>query len=119
MSITVVAGCSARSVTSGADVDLLSIGSAAASPSGVAFGGAPCDWSLNVTTTQNITVTISLASGDNAGLVPVTGWTTLVTAAAPFVLAVDAETARRVRVQARASSTTAAVNADFIAAVSQ
>jgi hypothetical protein len=98
-------GRASVSVTSGAEVDLLSTSSA-----GVALGEVT-RWCLTVSTDQTITVRLYKASGSNAGLVLVRSDSA--TSAAPLVLEYDGEEALRMRVTGQASSTTATVNCDL------
>lgn len=115
MSVIVQAGASARSVTSGAEVDLLGVtvsGSLTFNAAGVALAGAG-RWTLKVTTTQDVTVRVYSAAGANAGLGILSALTSTVTLAAPLTLSGDGESASVLRVTAQAASTTAAVSADF------
>lgn len=105
--VVVVAGRSGVSVTSGAEVDLLST-----STDGVGLNGA-VRWSLVVETTQDITVRVYKRAGSNAGFVILTALTGTATSAAPKVIEFDAETALSLRVTGQATSTTASVNCDF------
>jgi hypothetical protein len=99
------AGLAALTVTSGAAVDLLS-----SSTSGIPVANVR-SWILTVTTDHDITVSIYKAAGVNCGLVLVT--THAVTSSAPLSVEMVGECSQRLRVTAIASSTTAAVNADF------
>ena len=106
MTVIVSAGASARAVTSAAEVDLLGVnvaGTTTYSASGVALAGAS-RWKLKVTTDHDITVRVYDSAGGNAGLTILSSLTSTVT---------SAESAATLRVTAQASSTTAAVNADF------
>lgn len=112
MAIVVQAGCSARSVTSAGEVALLSIDGTTYPTAGVALANS-VRFTVCVTTTQDVTVRVYLAGGNNAGLAIVTGWTVVTTSSAPYTLQVDGNAAQRVYVTAQASSTTAAVNCDL------
>ena len=107
--ITMTAGRANVSVTSGVAVDLLNSGT-----TGVAIPRA-FSWTLIVSTSQDITVAVSVAVGPNCGFTTVSGWTSTVTAAAPLVLQVSEYPVAQIRVQAIAASTTATVNCDFLA----
>ena len=111
MSVTIQAGCSALAVTSGSPVDLLGLGSTF-STAGVALAGAS-RWSLTITTDHDVAVKIFKSAGPNAGLVEVSGLATVVTSAAPLTVEFSDEANVALRVTAQASSTTAAVSADF------
>lgn len=111
MSIVVFAGCSARSVSSASQVDLLGQGSTF-NAEGVSLVNAT-KWTLMVSTDQDVTVRVSKAAGPNAGLIVLSDLTTVVTSAAPFVVEFEGEANQRMRVTAQASATTAAVNCDF------
>lgn len=111
MPIILQAGCSARAVTSATPVAVLGQG-ATFSTDGIALTNV-AKWTLTVTTDHDVNVVISLAAGPNAGLVPVAGLATTVTAAAPLYIAQDVESGQRLYVTAQAVSTTAAVSADF------
>lgn len=106
--VVVVAGRSGVSVTSGAEVDLLST-----STDGVSLNGA-VRWCLTIETTQNVTVRVYKSAGSNAGLVLLSSLTATATSASPMTIEYDAETCLVMRVTAQASSTTASVNADLI-----
>jgi hypothetical protein len=113
MSVVIAAGCSARAVTSAAAVALLSAdGGVTFSTSGVALAGTS-QWSLAVTTTQDVNVKVYVGAGMLAGLVELTALATTVTSAAPVVLSASGESGNRLYVTAQAVATTAAVNADF------
>jgi len=113
MSVVIAAGCSARAVTSAAAVALLSAdGGVTFSTSGVALAGTS-QWSLAVTTTQDVNVRVYVGAGMLAGLVELTALATTVTSAAPVVLSASGESGNRLYVTAQAVATTAAVNADF------
>ena len=113
MSVVIAAGCAARSVSSAAPVALLSAdGGTTFSTSGVALAGTS-QWSLTVTTSQNINVKIYVGAGMLAGLVELTALAATVTSAAPLVISASGESGNRLYVTAQAVSTTAAVNADF------
>lgn len=111
MSIIVQAGCSARAVTSAAEVDLLGQGSTF-STAGVALAGAS-KWSLAVSSDQDVTVRVYKAAGPNAGLTIVSDLTGVVTSSGPVLIECEGESNAAMRVTAQASSTTAAVNCDF------
>jgi len=113
MSVVIAAGCSARAVTSAAAVALLSAdGGVTFSTSGVALAGTS-QWSLAITTTQDVNVKVYVGAGMLAGLVELTALATTVTSAAPVVLSASGESGNRIYVTAQAVATTAAVNADF------
>ena len=113
MSVVIAAGCSARAVTSAAAVALLSAdGGVTFSTSGVALAGTS-QWSLAITTTQDVNVKVYVGAGMLAGLVELTALATTVTSAAPVVLSASGESGNRLYVTAQAVATTAAVNADF------
>jgi hypothetical protein len=113
MSVVIAAGCSARAVTSVAPVALLSAdGGVTFSTSGVALAGTS-QWSLAITTTQDVNVKVFVGAGMLAGLVELTALATTVTSAAPVVLSASGESGNRIYVTAQAVATTAAVNADF------
>ena len=113
MSVVIAAGCSARAVTSVAAVALLSAdGGVTFSTSGVALAGTS-QWSLAITTTQDVNVKVYVGAGMLAGLVELTALATTVTSAAPVVLSASGESGNRLYVTAQAVATTAAVNADF------
>lgn len=113
MSVVIAAGCAARSVTSAAAVALLSAdGGTTFSTSGVALAGTS-QWSLTVTTSQNINVKIYVGAGMLAGLVELTALAATVTSAAPLVISASGESGNRLYVTAQAVAATAAVNADF------
>lgn len=115
MTVIVSAGASARAVTSAAEVDLLGVnvaGTTTYSASGVALAGAS-RWKLKVTTDHDITVRVYDSSGSNAGLTILSALTAVVTSATPLTISASDESAATLRVTAQASSTTAAVNADF------
>ena len=113
MSVVIAAGCSARAVTSVAPVALLSAdGGVTFSTSGVALAGTS-QWSLAITTTQDVNVKVYVGAGMLAGLVELTALATTVTSAAPVVLSASGESGNRLYVTAQAVATTAAVNADF------
>ena len=113
MSVVIAAGCSARAVTSVAAVALLSAdGGVTFSTSGVALAGTS-QWSLAITTTQDVNVKVYVGAGMLAGLVELTALATTVTSAAPVVLSASGESGNRIYVTAQAVATTAAVNADF------
>jgi hypothetical protein len=113
MSVVIAAGCSARAVTSVAPVALLSAdGGVTFSTSGVALAGTS-QWSLAITTTQDVNVKVYVGAGMLAGLVELTALATTVTSAAPVVLSASGESGNRIYVTAQAVATTAAVNADF------
>ena len=113
MSVVIAAGCSARAVTSATAVALLSAdGGVTFSTSGVALAGTS-QWSLAITTTQDVNVKVYVGAGMLAGLVELTALATTVTSAAPVVLSASGESGNRIYVTAQAVATTAAVNADF------
>ena len=113
MSVVIAAGCSARAFTSVAPVALLSAdGGVTFSTSGVALAGTS-QWSLAITTTQDVNVKVYVGAGMLAGLVELTALATTVTSAAPVVLSASGESGNRIYVTAQAVATTAAVNADF------
>lgn len=113
MSVVIAAGCAARSVSSAAPVALLSAdGGTTFSTSGVALAGTS-QWSLTVTTSQNVNVKIYVGAGMLAGLVELTALAATVTSAAPLVISASGESGNRLYVTAQAVSTTASVNADF------
>jgi hypothetical protein len=113
MSVVIAAGCSARAVTSATAVALLSAdGGVTFSTSGVALAGTS-QWSLAVTTTQDVNVKVFVGAGMLAGLIELTALATTVTSAAPVVLSASGESGNRLYVTAQAVATTAAVNADF------
>lgn len=113
MSVVIAAGCAARSVTSAAAVALLSAdGGITFSASGVALAGTS-QWSLTVTTTQDVAVKVYVGAGMLAGLVELTALATTVTSAAPLVLSASGESGNRLYVTAQAVAATASVNADF------
>jgi hypothetical protein len=113
MSVVIAAGCSARAVTSVAPVALLSAdGGVTFSTSGVALAGTS-QWSLAITTTQDVNVKVFVGAGMLAGLIELTALATTVTSAAPVVLSASGESGNRIYVTAQAVATTAAVNADF------
>ena len=113
MSVVIAAGCSARAVTSAAAVALLSAdGGVTFSTAGVALAGTS-QWSLAVTTTQDVNVKVFVGAGMLAGLIELTALATTVTSAAPVVLSASGESGNRIYVTAQAVATTAAVNADF------
>ena len=109
MTITATGGVAAVSVTSAAEVDLLS-----ANAAGISIPRA-FSWSLTVNTTQNITVRVYVAVGPNCGLTILSAATSTVTSAAPLVIQSSEYPAQRIRVTAQAASTTATVNCDFLA----
>jgi pheromone shutdown protein TraB len=113
MSVVIAAGCAARSVSSAAAVALLSAdGGTTFSTSGVALAGTS-QWSLTVTTSQNINVKVYVGAGMLAGLVELTALAATVTSAAPLVISASGESGNRLYVTAQAVSATASVNADF------
>lgn len=113
MSVVIAAGCASRAVTSAAAVALLSAdGGSTFSTSGVALAGTS-QWSLTVTTTQDVAVKVYVGAGMLAGLVELTALAATVTSAAPLVISASGESGNRLYVTAQASSTTASVNADF------
>jgi hypothetical protein len=113
MSVVIAAGCSARAVTSATAVALLSAdGGVTFSTSGVALAGTS-QWSLVITTTQDVAVKVYVGAGMLAGLVELTALATSVTSAAPVVISASGESGNRLYVTAQAVATTAAVNADF------
>lgn len=113
MSVVIAAGCSARTVASTAPVALLSAdGGITFSTSGVALAGTS-QWSLAITTNQDVNVKVYVGAGMLAGLVELTALATAVTSAAPVVLSASGESGNRLYVTAQAVSTTAAVNVDF------
>ena len=113
MSVVIAAGCSARAVTSVAAVALLSAdGGVTFSTAGVALAGTS-QWSLAITTTQDVNVKVYVGAGMLAGLVELTALATTVTSAAPVVISASGESGNRLYVTAQAAATTAAVNADF------
>ena len=113
MSVVIAAGCSARAVTSAAAVALLSAdGGSTFSTSGVALAGTT-QWSLTVTTTQDVAVKVYVGAGMLAGLVELTALAATVTSAAPLVISASGESGNRLYVTAQAVAATAAVNADF------
>lgn len=108
MSITITAGRNGVSVTSGAEVNLLTSAGLTAQ-TGI---DKVRSWGLVVTTDQTITVRTYKRFGANAGEKLLRSDT--VTSAAPFILERDVgECALAIRVTAQASSTTATVSADF------
>jgi len=109
MTITATGGLAAVSVTSGAEVDLLS-----ADAAGLAIPRA-FSWSLTVNTTQDITVRVYVAVGPNCGLTILTGATTSATSTSPAVIQMGEYPLQRIRVTAQAAGTTATVNCDFVA----
>lgn len=113
MSVVIAAGCSARAVTSVAPVALLSAdGGATFSTSGVALAGTT-QWSLTLTTTQDVAVKVYVGAGMLAGLVELNALATTVTSATPLVLSASGESGNRLYVTAQAVAATATVNADF------
>ena len=113
MSVVIAAGCSARAVTSAVPVALLSAdGGTTFSTSGVALAGTS-QWSLAITTTQDVNVKVFVGAGMLAGLVELTALAATVTSAAPLVISASGESGNRLYVTAQAVATTAAVNADF------
>lgn len=108
MTVPVQAGRSGVSVTSGAEVDLLT------AATGGAVGIATVkQWSLVVETTQDITVRVYKQAGANAGLALVDDLTSTATSAAPLVVEWYGEANSAIRVTGQAASTTASVNCDF------
>lgn len=115
MTLIVQAGISAESVTSSTEVDLLALSGASASSDGVAIANTHA-WSLVVSTNHDVTVKVYLKVGANAGLQLISGWTAVAGSAAPYSLLFDGlQSAERIRVTAKAVSTTATVNCDFAA----
>lgn len=113
MSVVIAAGCAARSVSSAGAVALLSPDGGTSFPtSGISLAGAS-RWTLTITTSQDVAVKVYVGAGMLAGLVELSALATTVTSAAPLVISASAESGNRLYVTAQASSTTAAVNADF------
>lgn len=113
MTITATGGVASATVTSGAEVDLLSSGSG--SDQGIAIPRA-YSWTLTVQTDEEIVVRVYLGVGPNVGLAYVSGLTTTVTLSAQYLVIQQSEyPAGRIRVTAQATGTTASVNADFVA----
>jgi hypothetical protein len=113
MSVVIAAGCSARAVTSATAVALLSAdGGTTFSTDGISLAGTS-RWTLAVTTDQDVAVKVYVGAGMLAGLVELSALASTVTSAAPLVLSASSESGNRIYVTAQASSTTAAVNADF------
>lgn len=113
MSVVIAAGCASRAVTSAAAVALLSAdGGTTFSTSGISLAGTS-RWTLTITTTQSVAVKVYVGAGMLAGLVELSALAATVTSAAPLVISASNESGNRLYVTAQASSTTAAVNADF------
>lgn len=109
---TVTGGVSAVTVTSGAEVNLLSLASGTAGELGIK---GMRQWALTVSTTQDVTVRVYKRVGANVGECIISGLTTTATSAAPLIIEQANNAAPAIRVTAQASSTTAAVNCDFYA----
>ena len=112
MSVTIVAGISGATVTSGAEVDLLAQGSVPASSNGLALANSQ-RLAVTVSTDQSITVRVYAAAGANAGLVLVSGWGATASSSSPYSLILDGSSLVLLRVTAQAASTTATVNCDL------
>jgi hypothetical protein len=109
---TVTGGVSAVAVTSGAEVNLLSLASGTAGELGIK---GMRQWALTVTTDQDITVRVYKRAGSNVGECIVSGLTTTATSAAPLIIEQANNAAPAIRVTARAAVATATVNCDFYA----
>jgi len=109
---TVTGGVSAVTVTSGAEVNLLSLASGTAGELGTKVVR---QWALSVSTNNEITVRVYKRVGPNVAEVLVSGLTSTVTSATPLIIEQANNAAPAIRVTAQASSTTAAVNCDFYA----
>ena len=107
MRTSVIGGRASVSVTSGAEVDLLS-----SATTGVSVADTSA-FKVVVETSHDITVRVYVAAGENCALALVNGWTTTATSAVPFVLDVSDNTATGLRVTGQAASTTATVNCDM------
>ena len=109
-------GRSAVSVTSGAEVNLLQ--DAAITPGALANAislQAANVYALTVYTTEEITVRIYRAAGANAGLRA--SQSAVVTAGGSYTFEVAGNAMQHFAVTGQATSTTAAVSADFVAKV--
>lgn len=109
MSTVAQAGLPSVSVTSGAQVDLLS-----SSTAGIGINKS-VSWRLCVTTNQEITVRVFISAGKNCGLTLVSGYTTTVSAGSQLIISESEFPLMSIRVTAIATSTTATVNCDFLA----
>jgi len=107
---TVTGGVSAVAVTSGAEVNLLSLSSGTAGELGTKVVR---QWALAVSTDHDVTVRVYKRVGPNAGEVIVSGLTSTATSSAPLIIEQANSVTYAIRVTAQASSTTAAVNCDF------
>lgn len=108
MTVPVQAGRASVSVASGSETDLLT------SASGGLIGIATVkQWSLTVTTNQDITVRVYKAAGPNADAVIVGDLTSSVTSAAPLIIEWYGEASNMIRVTGQAAAATATVNCDF------
>ena len=107
MTVPVRAGRASVSVTSGAEVDLLSDDA-----DGVGMATVK-QWALSVSTNNDITLRVYKAVGGNVGLVLVSGLTTTATSAVPKLIEWWAEACQRIRVTGQATGATATVNCDF------
>lgn len=113
MTIIATGGVSNASVTSGAEVDLLSAGSGA--DQGIAIPRA-FSWTLTMQTDEEVIVRVYLAAGPNVSLTILSALTTTVTIAQQHLVIQQSEyPAQRIRITAQATGTTASVSADFIA----
>lgn len=108
MTVPVQAGLADVTVTSASEVNLLT----AATGGTVGFSTVK-QWSLVVTTNQDITVRVYKQAGPNAGLVIVSGLTDTATSSAPYVAEWYGEANTAIRVTAQASAATATVDCDF------
>ncbi len=108
MSADVVQGRADVTVTSGAEVNLLT-----AASGGVVGIGRTLRWALAVTTNQDITVRVYKAAGANCDLVLITGYTTAVTSSEPLLIEEDSNVCTQIRVTGQADSSDATVNCDF------
>jgi len=108
MTVPVQAGLADVTVTSGAEADLLT-----AASGGLVGIATVKQWSLVVTTDQDITVRIYKQAGPNAAASIVSDLTSSVTSSAPLVIEWYGEANNRIRVTAQASAATATVDCDF------
>jgi len=109
---TVTGGVSAVTVTSGAEVNLLSLASGTAGELGTKVVR---QWALSVSTNNEITVRVYKRVGSNVGECIISGLTTVATSAAPLIIEQANNAAPAIRVTAQATGADATVNCDFYA----
>ena len=109
---TVTGGRSAATVTSGAEVNILSTSTGTAGELGIK---GMRQWALTVSTNNDVTVRVYKRVGPNVNECIVSGLTTVATAAAPLIIEQANNAAPAIRVTAQATGADATVNCDFYA----